>query len=126
MRFLELMPRSKGFNNIVILAMFGAWVLIFAAPYGEALGIVPDDDGEDEQALDDLMSMPADITNRILKEFSSKSKLKSALQNTCLFSQARSTDSELIPHNNKSESFREDSMSRATPKLFQLFSVYRI
>lgn len=47
--------------------MLGIWVLIFATPYGEALGIIPDDDGLFSQDLaNDCVGLPQDIKVKLV------------------------------------------------------------
>ena len=98
--------------------MLGMWVLIFAAPYCEALGIIPDDDGEDEQALDDFISILT-IANKDPAEFFKKPVMPR------LFSQDRANDRVGSPQDIKVESVLRCDAPCIAPKFFILFSVYR-
>ncbi|MFA5143959.1 MAG: hypothetical protein WC522_07350 [Candidatus Omnitrophota bacterium] len=119
------MPKLKSVRNVIILVMLGIWTLILATPFSEILGIVPDGSRESEQVLDELMSTPFDIAEKTLKEYSCGVQLKSSLQNTCAFSQTHNFNNESISCSAESKPFRENSVFRVMPKLFQLFSVYR-
>ncbi len=93
--------------------MISVWVLIFAAPYCEALGIAIDDDGEDEQALDELLSIPAIVINRTSKELLVAPNNHLQIAHNCL------------PQYIEPEPFQGHDVSGVTPKLYKLFSVYR-
>ena len=88
-------------------------MLIFAAPYCEALGIVPDDDGEDEQALDELLSIPAIVINRTSKELLATPNHQLQISHKCL------------PQYIEPEPFQGHDVSGVIVKLYKLFSVYR-
>jgi hypothetical protein len=98
--------------------MLGIWVLIFAAPYSEALGIVPDDDGEDEQALDEFISILT-IANKDPSEFFKKPIMPR------LFSQDCANVCISLPHDAKIKSVSRRNASCVVPNFIDLLPVYR-